>query len=173
MDYHLVCSRTWVFVVMSVVSCVLGKWKWFSLVKVALGVVLLWTRVLQDCFVLQWGTVGIKVKDFSAGIEINWRVLIRRWEIVGFLVLTLRKVRLNNWFDVLDFGHVTHDLIKSPRCISSNNNLRPFTGTNRVCNVWRLIVLNVISSRSWESSLLTVGQGSVRYRKRMLSPVIC
>jgi hypothetical protein len=121
----------------------------------------LWARVLQDCFVLQWGTVGIKVEDFSAGIEINWSVLIRRWEIVGFLVLTLRKVRLNNGFDVLDFGHVSHDLIKSPRCISSNNNLRPFTGTNRVCNVWRLIVLNVISSRSGESSFLTVGQGSV------------
>lgn len=122
----------------------------------------MWARVLQDCFVLQWGTVGIKVEDFSAGIEINWCVLIRRWEIVGFLVLTFRKVRLNYGFDVLDLGHVSHDLIKSPRCIFSNNNLRPFTSTNRVCNVWRLIVLNVISSRSWESSFLTVGQGSVR-----------
>ena len=163
MDYYIVCSRAWVFVVVSVVPNVFGKRKGFSIVKVALSVVLLWAWVLQNCLVLQRCTVGVKVEDFPAGIEVNWSVLIRRWEIVAFLVFALRKVRLGNGFDILDFRHVSHDFIKSAGCIFSHNHFRPLTGTNRIRNVWRLIVLNVISSRSWESSFLTIRQWSVRY----------
>lgn len=163
-------SRSWSKGNVTSVFGVFRKRVRFFLIEIQLSVVLLWTGVLQDSLILERSTIRVHADDFLSWPHVNRCILVRRWEVIFFLVGWW--ILWGHCFGRIDLRHVTWNFVESSWRVFSQHDFRAVTCSHSVGKCRLFIVLNVICCCSWEFRLLPIRMWSLSDRKRILGSTI-